>query len=241
MRRQAGAHATRDELDERRVGEDEPVAQGAGRATSRYSSQRVCVSIRRSHGEENTPRGGGFLSTFASSGARERARARSAIQTPSAAAATAMIHARPPSRAEKTAIASSPAASSVNSSPSARRCTRGAYPRPRLHSSRSPRGVAQLVEHRSPKPGVAGSSPVSPAGFAATRPRPLPELCPTGHVSEGSSTGRLRLLGEVDPGQVEVLLRHAEVGEPLGDFDRARRRSLTSASRPLRTNETLLR
>lgn len=25
------------------------------------------------------------------------------------------------------------------------------------------RGVAQLVEHRSPKPGVAGSSPVSPA------------------------------------------------------------------------------
>ena len=27
-----------------------------------------------------------------------------------------------------------------------------------------PRGVAQLVVHRSPKPGVAGSSPVSPAG-----------------------------------------------------------------------------
>src|SRR6476660_6691901 len=26
-----------------------------------------------------------------------------------------------------------------------------------------PRGVAQLVEHRSPKPRVAGSSPVSPA------------------------------------------------------------------------------
>jgi hypothetical protein len=26
-----------------------------------------------------------------------------------------------------------------------------------------PRGVAQLVEHRSPKPKVAGSSPVSPA------------------------------------------------------------------------------
>ncbi len=26
------------------------------------------------------------------------------------------------------------------------------------------RGVAQLVEHRSPKPGVAGSNPVSPAG-----------------------------------------------------------------------------
>jgi hypothetical protein len=29
--------------------------------------------------------------------------------------------------------------------------------------SAEPRGVAQLVEHRSPKPGVAGSSPVAPA------------------------------------------------------------------------------
>ena len=29
-------------------------------------------------------------------------------------------------------------------------------------SAREPRGVAQLVEHRSPKPGVAGSSPVAP-------------------------------------------------------------------------------
>src|SRR5690242_9493069 len=29
-------------------------------------------------------------------------------------------------------------------------------------SPREPRGVAQLVEHRSPKPGVAGSSPVAP-------------------------------------------------------------------------------
>src|SRR5579859_4256773 len=28
--------------------------------------------------------------------------------------------------------------------------------------ARQPRGVAQLVEHRSPKPRVAGSSPVSP-------------------------------------------------------------------------------
>src|SRR5262249_44434320 len=28
-----------------------------------------------------------------------------------------------------------------------------------------PRGVAQLAEHRSPKPGVAGSSPAAPAKF----------------------------------------------------------------------------
>jgi len=37
------------------------------------------------------------------------------------------------------------------------------------HSPSQPRGVAQLVEHRSPKPGVAGSSPVSPAGFSPAR------------------------------------------------------------------------
>jgi hypothetical protein len=34
----------------------------------------------------------------------------------------------------------------------------------------TPRGVAQLAEHRSPKPGVAGSSPAAPAGtFPAKR------------------------------------------------------------------------
>lgn len=29
------------------------------------------------------------------------------------------------------------------------------------------RGIAQLVEHRSPKPGVGGSSPSAPASFMA--------------------------------------------------------------------------
>jgi hypothetical protein len=38
-----------------------------------------------------------------------------------------------------------------------------------------PRGVAQLAEHRSPKPGVAGSSPAAPAG--------LNELAAVGHMS----------------------------------------------------------
>src|SRR6476620_692110 len=32
----------------------------------------------------------------------------------------------------------------------------------RIHFLPQPRGVAQLVAHRSPKPGVAGSSPVAP-------------------------------------------------------------------------------
>ena len=35
-----------------------------------------------------------------------------------------------------------------------------------LISNNMIRRVAQLVEHRSPKPGVAGSSPASPALFA---------------------------------------------------------------------------
>jgi hypothetical protein len=35
-----------------------------------------------------------------------------------------------------------------------------------LAGKREYRGVAQLVEHWSPKPGVAGSSPVSPASFS---------------------------------------------------------------------------
>src|SRR5947208_1004883 len=37
-------------------------------------------------------------------------------------------------------------------------------PRKRRGTIRAPRGVAQLAEHRSPKPGVAGSSPAAPAG-----------------------------------------------------------------------------
>jgi hypothetical protein len=32
--------------------------------------------------------------------------------------------------------------------------------------SLEPRGVAQLAEHRSPKPGVAGSSPAAPVAFS---------------------------------------------------------------------------
>jgi hypothetical protein len=41
---------------------------------------------------------------------------------------------------------------------------------PRLQSGRNPRGVAQLAEHRSPKPGVAGSSPAAPVGQVKPKP-----------------------------------------------------------------------
>src|SRR6476646_9287861 len=39
-----------------------------------------------------------------------------------------------------------------------------------IQSSRQQRGVAQLVEHRSPKPGVAGSSPVAPVPLFKPKP-----------------------------------------------------------------------
>src|SRR3954451_2878083 len=50
----------------------------------------------------------------------------------------------------------------------ARRKRHGRTP---IHWSRHPRGVAQLAEHRSPKPGVAGSSPAAPASLFEVRPR----------------------------------------------------------------------
>ena len=40
-----------------------------------------------------------------------------------------------------------------------------------LHFAREPRGVAQLAEHRSPKPGVAGSSPAAPVLQVSRNPR----------------------------------------------------------------------
>src|SRR6185437_4781015 len=46
-----------------------------------------------------------------------------------------------------------------------------------------PRGVAQLVEHRSPKPGVGGSSPSAPAGLLGLQPLPRPPVA-VAHVLE---------------------------------------------------------
>ena len=42
--------------------------------------------------------------------------------------------------------------------------------RRRYNQTSQPRGVAQLVEHRSPKPGVAGSSPVAPVLLIEPKP-----------------------------------------------------------------------
>jgi hypothetical protein len=52
--------------------------------------------------------------------------------------------------------------------------------RKRPGTIRAPRGVAQLAEHRSPKPGVAGSSPAAPAGFVTLRLYLSRRLLPAG-------------------------------------------------------------
>src|SRR5689334_7733033 len=54
--------------------------------------------------------------------------------------------------------------------PGRRRSHAGTLERARIQSARNPRGVAQLAEHRSPKPGVAGSSPAAPV--ARIKPEP---------------------------------------------------------------------
>src|SRR5690242_4148339 len=54
--------------------------------------------------------------------------------------------------------------------PGRRRCHAWMLDPPRLQSARNPRGVAQLAEHRSPKPGVAGSSPAAPVGQIKPKP-----------------------------------------------------------------------
>ncbi len=67
-----------------------------------------------------------------------------------------------------------------------------------IQSIPQPRGVAQLVEHRSPKPGVAGSSPVAPAPTwgnrrgSPTLPSP-PRYARTGSAPAGPSPASSRI------------------------------------------------
>ena len=68
---------------------------------------------------------------------------------------------RPRSSASETAIAEKSSASAVAAACLA---AAGSHSRGGGTLATQPRGVAQLVAHRSPKPGVAGSSPVAPAG-----------------------------------------------------------------------------
>src|SRR5471030_1333269 len=100
--------------------------------------------------------------------------AKVAIQAARAAAAAAITHS--PADADQSAIR--PKESAIKekrpaSSTGRCYCARSGWPRkpPIQSAARKPRGVAQLVEHRSPKPGVAGSSPVAPVSFAEPQTR----------------------------------------------------------------------
>src|SRR5258705_7600507 len=64
--------------------------------------------------------------------------------------------------------------------------TSGSFCRIQVERSRSHRRVAQLAEHRSPKPGVAGSIPVSPASSSSTVPDF--KIILTGHPGSGKTT-----------------------------------------------------
>ena len=118
MGRQARADAAGDELDERRVREDQPVAEALIPRLPVVLPERLGVGCR--HDEENTPRRGRFLSPVA--GARSWREL--PIHSASTAAAIAMTMARPPCSAEKTAINARATASTEKRAPSARRCTR---------------------------------------------------------------------------------------------------------------------
>src|SRR4029078_12851553 len=89
---------------------------------------------------------------------------RSALQSASAAAANATTQARPPESAAHAATSASDTEIAAKSPASAYRCilVTQCHMRGRATLPTQPRGVAQLVAHRSPKPGVAGSSPVAP-------------------------------------------------------------------------------
>ena len=96
-----------------------------------------------------------------------------------------------------------------------------------VHCPPQPRGVAQLVAHRSPKPGVAGSSPVAPAGYLACLQRsrrvavaetgdvlPVRATPVEGHRlrdPENAGLGRLRFATKQHTSEVHVALRHRNI------------------------------
>ncbi len=147
VRGQARTDAPGDELHERRIGEDQPIAQLLGPLGAVLLPERMCP-VYRSH-RERIRRGPERSSDHVRASAR---RARSPSQSASAPAATAITHAPPPSSAEKTAIRARPAASAAKRSPSERRCTPERVDRSAVPFAAQLRGVAQLVERRSPKP-----------------------------------------------------------------------------------------
>src|SRR5690242_15546364 len=90
-------------------------------------------------------------------------------------------------------------------------------------SPREPRGVAQLVEHRSPKPGVAGSSPVAPV--PACKPKPACSRVSASRASAQSEARDRRGLRSArlpTRGSYLVLFGLAERGDALPERVRLR-------------------
>ncbi len=145
-------------LHERRVVHDQPVTQGLFARTAVFEPEAPAV---------------GFA------GHEERIRARSAFSSVQPAQKTPSTPRAPPPRPRLSTVhAMLQRARCRRKRSSARRrapalrsgppCDDAAAARVRravetVDLESQPRGVAQLVEHRSPKPGVAGSSPVAPA------------------------------------------------------------------------------
>ena len=129
----------------------------------------------RCHAGEDT----GCFGVISSRAARSARSARHSSQRPIAAAATATIHAtRPRARRRRDGDAGEhrreereegPERAALRGRPTRRKATRR---RGGATLDAEPRGVAQLVEHRSPKPEVAGSSPVAPVGLDQAGSRP---------------------------------------------------------------------
>ncbi len=103
--------------------------------------------------------------------------------------------------------------------------------------TRQPRGVAQLVEHRSPKPGVAGSSPAAPAGFNR-RNSPSTRNCACLYLSSyirSEATAALCSSGDCVGRSAEHVARKLEHGRP-GAWRQGR--PLGRANRPTRSRRS---
>ena len=151
--RQAAPEPPRDVLHERRVREDQPVAGGLVAGPLVLGPQGAGVVLLVGHVAEDRRKSG--FREISAVFLPERLEASSPIQT---ARNTAAARDHP----EAAALIGRVEPQRAGSRPRGRRrALRGASGAPRYNAS-SPRAVAQLAEHRSPKPGVPGSSPGGP-------------------------------------------------------------------------------
>ena len=162
VRRQARSDAAGDELHERRVGQDQPVAELPVPRLPELLPQRLGLvpaarhaeRIRRADGETPQAAASDSSRQVGHPGRERRGGERDDPRPPRPR--------RPHTRRARPARARR--AREPQREPAMLPPARGTF-------VLQPRGVAQLVEHRSPKPGVAGSSPVAPAGFTPQRLR----------------------------------------------------------------------